>query len=88
MRFGRYFTTSAKNLREMNQKDGRGYCQNCGRDDAVETVYVGFVCTEAGECGILRKARGYQAQCRFCGCSFGEPFKIYFDEDEDEDEEN
>lgn len=76
MKFGHYYETTAKSLKEFNRKGGGGYCSNCHRDNTVFAVYLGYILRDSS----YYKARGYQWQCSVCGCSFGEPFKIYFDD--------
>lgn len=84
MKFGHYYDTSAANLREFNRKAGGGdYCVNCHSENAVRAIYRGFICNDSSA-GLSIKARGYMWQCRFCGCTYDEPFKIYFNQDVDD----
>ena len=82
MRFGKYYSTSAKNLREFNKTKSlsNGKCGNCGKENAVRAIYMGYVCNDSFA-GEMHKTRGYQWQCKFCKCTLGQPFKIYFNDE-------
>ena len=73
MKFGHYVDTPAKNLREYNRMTGKGYCPQCNAN-SVTTVYLHYYlnCFQDG------KKRAYADKCEKCGCTFGEPFKIYY----------